>query len=310
MKQHWTAQFKHLPSGGFRVALDATGLSLLVFFSLCSGHGAVARAQMFRGPAATVQPPQPLSLTSLQREIERQRARLAASDAEERRDAVLRLGAIARPDSSRAALAALNDSAPLVRATAARSILSLPAAEAAARLVPLLRDRDEFVRREAAYALGETRSLIAVEPLVVALARDREAGGRGAAAVALGMIGDERAVPALTEALGRRIARTGFFNRITFRKQEENDFVRRASAVALGQIGSRESAPALIAVLANERAGDDVRREAARALGLIGDPSAIPALRSALTASDPYLSRIAIESLRQLDPVGAAHVVR
>ncbi len=308
MKQYWMTRSKGLPIGGFRVALSATGLSLLVFFILCSGHGPVARAQMFRGPAATV-PPQS-SLTSLQREIERQRARLASGDMEERRDAVLRLGAIARPDSSRAALAALNDSVPLVRATAARSILSLPAAEAAAQLVPLLRDRDEFVRREAAYALGETRSLIAVEPLVVALARDREAGGRGAAAVALGMIGDERAVPALTEALGRRIARAGFFNRITFRKQEENDFVRRASAVALGQIGSRESAPALIAVLANERAGDDVRREAARALGLLGDPSAIPALRSALTASDPYLSRIAIESLRQLDPAGAVPAIR
>ena len=60
--------------------------------------------------------------------------------------------------------------------------------------------------------------------------------------------------------------------------------------------------PALINALANERAGDDVRREAARALGLIGDPSAIPTLRAALTARDPYLSEIASEALRRLEP--------
>jgi HEAT repeat protein len=60
--------------------------------------------------------------------------------------------------------------------------------------------------------------------------------------------------------------------------------------------------PVLIAALSNERTPDDVRREAAQALGLIGDPSAIPALRAALTARDPYLSRIAFEALRKLDP--------
>ena len=107
----------------------------------------------------------------------------------------------------------------------------------------------------------------------------------------------------LTEAIGRRIARSGFLNRITFRRTEENEFVRRSAAVALGQIKSRVAVPALIAALANERAGDDVRREAARALGLIGDPSAIPALqRAALTARDPYLLEIASEALRKLEP--------
>ena len=49
------------------------------------------------------------ALTPLQREIERQRARLSSADAEERRDAVTRLGAMRRPDASRAATLALND---------------------------------------------------------------------------------------------------------------------------------------------------------------------------------------------------------
>ncbi|MCA1626742.1 MAG: HEAT repeat domain-containing protein [Acidobacteria bacterium] len=273
---------------------------LLVFSALIAGSIPDTHAQT---SLTTVSASSLQSLTPLQREIERQRSRLNSSDVEERRDAVLRLGALARPDSSRVAAAALTDSATIVRATAARSILSLPPGEAVVLLVPLLNDKNEFVRREAAYALGETRSRAAVEPLVTALARDREAGVRGAAAVSLGLIKDEAAVPALSEALGRRIARAGFLNRITFRKREENDFVRRAAVVALGQIGSREAVPALVAVLSNERAGDDVRREAARALGLIGDVAAVPALRAVVTASDPYLSQIAVEALRKLKSV-------
>ena len=245
------------------------------------------------------------SLTPLQREIEKLRARLASSDTEERREAVMRLGAMARADSSRAALPALKDAAVIVRATAARAILSLPAPEAAAALLPLLADKDEFVRRETAYALGQIRSRAAVVALATALARDREAGVRGAAAVALGQIGDESATPILTEAIGRRIRRSGFLNRITFRRTEENEFVRRSAAVALGQLKSRAAVPALIAALANERAGDDVRREAARALGLIGDPSAVPALRAALATRDPYLSEIASEAIRRLEAAKA-----
>jgi HEAT repeat protein len=244
------------------------------------------------------------TLTPIQREIAAQRARLASSEIEDRRDAVTRLGAMARPDASRAAIPALNDKEPIVRATAARAVLSLPADEAARLLLPLLRDKKEFVRRETAYALGLARSMVAVDELIVALARDKEAGVRGAAAVALGEIGDARAVAALSEALGRRVSR-GLVNRITFRKSEENDFVRRAAAVSLGQIKRREGVPALVAALSNERAGDDVRRESARALGLIGDPEATAALRAALTARDPYLSQIAFESLRKIDPNGA-----
>ncbi|HZH32029.1 MAG TPA: HEAT repeat domain-containing protein [Pyrinomonadaceae bacterium] len=275
-----------------RACLCALALALLF---VC-GSSASARLQVRSFPQSSQ-----ASLTPLQREIERLRARLSSADTEERREAVMRLGAMARPDSSRAALPALKDEAVIVRATAARAILSLPAWEAAAALLPLLADKQEFVRREAAYALGETRSRTAVEALATALARDKEAGVRGAAAVALGQIGDEAATPVLTEAIGRRIARTGFLNRIRFRRTEENEFVRRSAAVALGQLKSRAAVPALIGALASERAGDDVRREAARALGLIGDPSALPTLRAALATRDPYLSEIAAEAIRLLE---------
>ena len=281
-----------------RVRLCA--FAFVLFFVAASGE------TRLHARTRAIQQSSQASLTPLQRDIEKLRARLSSSDEEERRDAVTRLGAMARPDSSRAVLPALKDAAVVVRATAASAILSLPPAEAAAALLPLLGDKNEFVRRETAYALGRTRSRTAVEALATLLARDKEAGVRGAAAVALGQIGDEAATPVLTEALGRRIARSGFLNRITFRRTEENEFVRRSAAVALGQMKSRAAVPALIAALVNERAGDDVRREAARSLGLIGDPAAIPALRAALATRDPYLSEIASEAIRRLESGKAA----
>jgi HEAT repeat protein len=244
-------------------------------------------------------------LTPLQQAVRTQAARLSSAEVEERRDAVMRLGAMARPEASRAAAPALSDSAAVVRATAARAVLSLGAVDASALILPLLRDRDEFVRREAAYALGMTRSTAGMEALVAALGADKQASVRGAAAVALGQIGAPASVPALSAALTRRFPATGFFGRLRRRKVEEDEFVRRAVAVSLGQIGGREGVPVLIEALSDERAPGDVRREAARSLGLIGDPAATPALRGVLTHHDPYLAQTAFEALRRIDPPSA-----
>lgn len=206
------------------------------------------------------------------------------------------LGWMNRPDSSRVAATALRDSAPIVRATAARAVLSLPPDEAAAVLLPLLNDRDEFVRQETAYALGETRSRRATAPLLAIVDKEKVDGVRGAAVVSLGLIGDEAAVVPLSQTLDLRVNR---------RKKNENEFVRRAAAIALGQIGSRAALPALIAALSDERTPNDVRREAARSLGLIGDSSAVAPLRGVLASPDPYLSRIAYEALLKISPAEA-----
>jgi HEAT repeat protein len=224
------------------------------------------------------------NLTPVQIEIEKQEQRLTSSEAEERRDAVMRLGVMRLAAASRAALPALKDPAPSVRVAAAKSILLIGPEESVSALLPLLGDKDEFVRREVAYALGLTRNRSATSALTERLLKDKEDGVRGAAAVALGQIADEAAVVPLVEAL----------------KRGRNDFVLRAAAASLGQIGSRAGTPALIATLANERLPSDVRREAARSLGLIGDPSAAPALRAASTAADPYLSEAASQALKKL----------
>jgi HEAT repeat protein len=235
-------------------------------------------------------------MTGTQREIERQRQRLSSDSVEERRDALMRLANFKRPDAARAAVGGLNDPSPAVRVMAAHAILALPPAEVVSLLTPLLQDKLEFVRREAAYALGETHSRAAVELLANLLLTDKEAGVRGAAAVALGQIGDEAAVPALTQVLaGSKPA-----PKKKKPRAEDNQFVLRAAAHSLGQIRSRAAVEVLIATLGNEIIAGDVRREAAIALGLIGDHAAVPALRAAFSSNDPYLSEAARGALRRL----------
>ena len=238
------------------------------------------------------------SRTPIQQEIEKQRQRLNSEDVEERREALVRLRALHHAHASRAAIAGLTDAAPVVRATAAASVVFLPADEGAAALIPLLSDKDEFVRQQTAYALGETRSSSAVAPLVERLS-DKMNSVRGAAAVALGEIADPAAIVALAGVLNRQAGLPqAKKNKKT--KPEQNPFVLRAAAHSLGQIGNRAATPALIEVLTDEKAEDDVRREAAWALGRIGDSSAVTALQQALTARDPYLAEAAQEALRKI----------
>jgi HEAT repeat protein len=245
-------------------------------------------------PAVTVVAQTTDRLTPIQREIEKQRQRLASAEVDERRDALMRLGNLHRPDASRAAAAGLNDAVAAVRVAAAHAIVSLPPDEAAHLLLPLLQDKLEFIRREAAYALGETRSRSAVSALVNSLTTDKEMSIRAAAAIALGEIGDGSAVPALSQVLTD--APTGKKKS----KRQPDPFVMRAAARSLGQIHSASSVNVLIATLSNETNSSDVRREAATALGMIGDSAAIPALRNAFASDDPYLSEAAWNALRKM----------
>jgi HEAT repeat protein len=243
-------------------------------------------------------------LTPDQLEVEKQRQRLSSSETEERRDALMRLGWMKRPESSRVAANGLHDSEAIIRATAARAVLSLPSDEAAALLLPNLQDRDEFVRQETAYALGQTKSRAAASALVTLLEKEKKDGVRGAAVVALGQIGDESAVIQLSQLLNRRLPASGILNKVRRSKKDENEFVRRAAARSLGQIRSRAALPALMTVLLDKRAPDDVRREAASSLGLIGDPEAGTVLNNVLDERDPYLSQIAREAIAKLAKSG------
>src|SRR5215471_438058 len=232
------------------------------------------------------------TLTPLQLRIHKLAEKIKSGDIEERRDALMQLGALHRPEASRAVTPALQDPSPVVRATAAGAVESLPPAEAVTALSPLLSDKDEFVRREATYALGHTRSRNAVPLLIDHLEHDKAPAVRSAAAVALGEIKDESAVVKLADLLAAGKRGKG--------KSTQTDFISRACARSLGQIGDRAAVPALIDAATGTSYGPDVRREAARALGRIGDPQAVPALQSLLTAPDPHLARAAYEALQSI----------
>ena len=231
--------------------------------------------------------------TPLQLEIEKQRQRLSSPEVEERRDALMRLAAMRRAEAARAALSALSDPVPLIRATAAATVAHLPADEAIASLVPLLSDKDEFVRCQTAYALGNTRSRSAVTPLVERLRLDKFDSVRAAAAVSLGQIGDESAVVPLAEILSESGGKK--------QKREKNEFILRASAHSLGQLRSRAAVPALLNLLGAKSMSSDVRREAAQSLGLIGDATALSALEALALEGDPYLTQVANSAIRQIN---------
>jgi len=266
--------------------------SQLKNFSLFAMAILTACIVSFSIPSSSAVAQSPDTLTPEEREIQKQLERLGSSSDEDRRDAVMRLGAMHLPEASRAAGRALKDGSSMVRAVAAKAVLSLPTDESVPLILPLLEDRDEFARREAVYALGLARSRNATAAVVDRLLNDKEDGVRSAAAVALGGIADETSVVTLSTVLTGQAKRKG--------KSERNEFVLRASATALGRIRSPAGVPALVAALRNEKLSDDVRREAAAALGMIGDPTAVDALTQARNSSDPYLSRIAFESLKKI----------
>ena len=236
------------------------------------------------------------SLTPLQFAIEQQRVRLGSAEVEERRDAISRLRAMRHPAASRVAVAGLNDAVAIVRATSTTAVLFLPSEESAAHLLPLLSDKHVLVRREAAYALGTTRSQAAVPVLIDLLRFDKVDEVRGAAAVALGAIGNDAAVNSLINVLTGQVVQ----DKKQKSKPEQNPFVLRSVARALGQIGNRAAVPVLISTLTNEQSEDDVRREAAIALGRIGDQTAVPVLRDLKTARDPYLAAAAEDAIKSI----------
>ncbi len=144
-------------------------------------------------------------------------------------------------------------------------------------LVNALKDKDEFVRREAAKALAniseyeyeiefenESETDKALQPLIDAL-EDEDEEVRRLASEALGNLDSEKALYPLIDAL-----------------KSEDGMVQRLAAEALGRIGSEKALQPLIEITLNDNV-DYVQREAARALGKIKSEKAIEPLITALT---------------------------
>lgn len=243
---------------------------------------------------------------------------IANGSSEDKRTVLQQIKLIATPEAAQIAIAALKDKDLMVRATAAACIPALPANEAFGHLNPLLTDKQEFVRREAAFALGAVETVESVQALLNLLRRDKIYEVRTAAVVSLGSLGDLSAVSALVDVLKKR-------------PKEDEEFLRRSAARSIGQIAQIErtgngyvvtpknflsenfkdkqidvpmsaniATPVLSAVLQNRNEENDTRREAAFALGAIGDQNAISVLRSQQNSEDPYLAEIVKEALLKI----------
>jgi HEAT repeat protein len=248
---------------------------------------------------------------------------------EQKRDALFQIRNLRSEIASRAALPALSDADPIVRATAASSVLFLPKPEAVPSLSPLLNDKDPFVRKEAAYALGKVEDPDAAAPLVAVLGREKDLEVKAAIAAALGQTGNRSSIEPLIALLKRK-------------PDEDEEFLRRSAARSIGQIAQinrtgngyvvtpqnflpeklkaltgddltskypafSAAVATLTAVLRNSKEADDTRREAAFALGSIGSRSATDALRTASNSTDPYLAEIAREALAKIANANSAN---
>ncbi len=311
----------HRELSGRRVSKSAnsfTGFSLklsLIFAALLLSGGVNAQKRVINRPEI-VWPKDDASIIRM----------IASGSIEDKRDALFEIRNRETAEASRLALPALSDKNKVIRATAAASVVFLPADEAVSVLLPLLRDKSAFVRREGAYALGIVRNKSATAALIEKMQRDKDAEVRAAATVALGLAGDPAAVDALVDFLKAT-------------PKSDKEFQRRAAARAIGQIaqisrGGKQMAvtpqsflpdrfkefyspdqtipPGLIAdfrpaialltgILLNPKETDDTRREAAFSLGAIGDPASRDVLQQSLSSPDYYLAEIAREALLNME---------
>ena len=149
-------------------------------------------------------------------------------------------------------------------------------------LIKALRSESDYVRGNAAEALGEIGDARAVKPLTQAFEFDLMAYpyARRKAEEALVKMGD-RAVEPLIQAL-----------------KEEDEYVRPEVAKVLGNIRDLRAVEPLVQALKDEDWA--VRGTAAKALGNLGDKRAIEPLVEALRDEDKEVRSAAKDALRRI----------
>ncbi|MEX0979853.1 MAG: HEAT repeat domain-containing protein, partial [Gemmatimonadota bacterium] len=100
-------------------------------------------------------------------------------------------------------IAQLADGSPSVRARALHALASVQDSAAVPAILPLLRDPEWTVRRDAALALGQARTGVSASALLEALEREEGAEVRRRLTEALGKVGSAAALARLHDAAAR-----------------------------------------------------------------------------------------------------------
>lgn len=173
------------------------------------------------------------------------------------------------------------------RGPAIRALAGVGTPEAIRFLIEILESADpgdQNVKRDAAWALRESKAPEAVPALLEYLRTAPWQNERLYAIRALGKIGDARAVPALLEALNQYAP--------------QSKHLRKQAARALAVFEDPEIFRTLAQGLQDP--SPDQRARAAWALGEIGDPRALRALRQALEDADARVREVAAQSLKYM----------
>jgi HEAT repeat protein len=222
---------------------------------------------------------------------------LGDRDREVRRQVVLSLGAIARPDDDavvrRLLILTSSERDSVVRGYAAVSLGEMGVPEAAAALIKTYHKGDLVEASHAALGLGLLASRAEASlrerilpTLRTALSKRKNPEVRAALLIALGLARDQAAVPHIRKVLGGKGTKR----------------LRSHAAVALGLLEAEEAVPDLRDAL--EEKGDHVfQREVALGLGLIGDRAAADSLVAVLRGdSSDYVRGSAALALGYLVP--------
>jgi HEAT repeat protein len=231
-------------------------------------------------------------------------AQLASGDEEQRIDAAVRIGALLHDERDvietsviKPLVEALqHDSAPIVRALAARALEICAGnrggqngAAVSGLLAALRKEQDLAARKAIIYALARYPRPQVTSALIPFL-KNKRTELRGAAAFALAEIGDPSSAEALAEVLRRG-------------DKDEDAFARSQAARGLGRLGGRDSIDLLTGALTDDKS-EDVRRESAISLGKIAttqDMKALEALKNATLSNDPYLVSAAENAIANIN---------
>jgi HEAT repeat protein len=186
-------------------------------------------------------------------------------------------GEICFPECRSIAIAALNDSSPMVRALAAEAIGKAGLTELIPRLVTLLNEESPEVRRRATTALVRLAT-VARESVAESALHLSESDNPDCRLQAVKLFG----------ALGE-------VGHLIFLSKDEDYLVRREAIAALGEIKNPDTSGRLAMALADEEA--DVRLAAATALGWSGFSDESGSLLLVLDDSSQRVQAAAIKSL-------------
>jgi len=203
--------------------------------------------------------------------------RFKRASEEERCIIVYISGEICFPERRNIALAALQDSSPLVRALAAEAIGKSGLTELIPRLVTLLNEESPEVRRRVTTALVRLATVAreSVSESALHLSASDNPDCRLQAVKLFGALGE--------------------VGQLIFLSKDEDYLVRREAIAALGEIKNPETSGRLAMALADEEA--DVRLAAATALGWSGFNDEPGSLVLALEDSSQRVQTAAIKSL-------------